>query len=405
MRARLHHLILLTGLAVFTLSTYLSHLWPPNAPDWFYYGFIAKYYAEHGHYPRVSWWRQDQPPFRYQTPIIPLCAHLLHPHAGPQHDHRYLLALTLGLTATLLAWRLEPRMGAVIPWILTAVYNLHYAAFLGGKRTICLLTYPLLGTLALTTLHRPTHTRTHLPAAIALGLLTGACYDGWPEAPLILATLTLLPDPPRRARLQLLKLLAGFTLGALTTLPLPGTASHALLTYHRPGLVLKLLGNVAEWEPPIALESALPTWFYLVAVPIAGALLSQRPDWNKVRLAALLWTSTGLVVFRFGTASLLLLGPAWWESPGCVAVTLYTATLTQALHWREFWQRYPDWPHMKPVILHRLHRYHEPWGRGLSPPFEAWLYYEVDRVPPKVTPYDMDWRGWEPPLRQRHVPL
>jgi len=407
-KARLRLAIFLAGLATLALSTYLSHLWPSNAPDWFYYGFIAKYYAKHGDYPKVSWWREDQPPFIYKSPIIALSSLLVDPRAGPHHDYRFILALIFGVTASVISWLIEPRMGTVVPWFVTAVYNLHYAGFLGGKRTICLLTYPILGTLALSTLlHDPPRRSVRVRAltAGALGSITGACYDGWPEVPVIFGLTALVPDVPRRARVKLLAVLAGFSLGAGVTVAIPGTASHGLLTYHSPGLVPKLIGNIREWSPPETFESAVPTWFYLVALPIAGALMARRPEWTKVRLAALVCMSSGLVIYRFGTASALLLGPAWWELPCCVMSSLYAVTMTQALHWKEFWQKYPGWNSMKPVIVNRLKRYREPWGRGLSPPFEAWLYYEVDRVPPKVTPYDMDWRGWEPPLRRSHVPL
>ncbi|MHC1580584.1 MAG: hypothetical protein ACXQTC_02700 [Methanopyraceae archaeon] len=136
-RARLRLAIFLTGLATLALSTYLSHLWPSNAPDWFYYGFIAKYYAKHGDYPKVSWWREDQPPFIYKSPIIALSSLLVDPRAGPHHDYRFVLALIFGVTASVVSWLIEPRMGTVVPWFITAVYNLHSAGFLGGKRTIC----------------------------------------------------------------------------------------------------------------------------------------------------------------------------------------------------------------------------------------------------------------------------
>ncbi|WP_457614266.1 hypothetical protein [Methanopyrus sp.] len=84
-------------------------------------------------------------------------------------------------------------------------------------------------------------------------------------------------------------------------------------------------------------------------------------------------------------------------------MTISILSISQVGGWKKFWEKYPDWNAMKPVILKNL-KHGEPWGKE-GPPFEAWLYYKVDRVPARVTPYDMDWRGYERPIKVSPVLL
>jgi len=187
-------IIFITGLFTYEVSTYVSYLYPPASCDWFYYGFIAKYYAEHGHYPERSWWRYDQPVFIYRTPMIVLDSFFVNPHGGRHSDYRFVIASVFGAVSSLLAYYIEPEIAFVAPWILTFVYNIQYSSFLGSKRTICLLTYPLFGTMMAAALFYGRTSRARLIASYVLGLLTGVCYDGWLEVLPVPLLFVLIPD-------------------------------------------------------------------------------------------------------------------------------------------------------------------------------------------------------------------
>ncbi|WP_456435514.1 hypothetical protein [Methanopyrus sp.] len=404
---RFRLLLLISGVSVFSTSTYLSYLYPTPTCDWFYYGFIAKYYSEHGDYPKVSWWRKDEPQFIYRSPIIPLCSLVINPKGGPKSDYRFLIALAFGFLGSILSFLIEPRMGSVIPWILTTTYTIHYSYFLGGKRTICLLTYPVFGTLLAKSLVVGKISRSEIALATCLGAITGLFYDGWLETLPLAVLFVLIPDVSPDRRKTFLIVWKAFVIGAAITIAIPDpniSASHGLLVYHNPGLISKLLGIVSEWRPPGNFEMAAVLWYMLIVSPVISGMLTERHS-LKLKLVSVAYTSAGLVVKRLGPPYLIVTSPLWYEKRCAVSMAIFSLVIfSLALKFsvepsKEFWEKYPDWKFMKPVVLKNL-KHGRPWGEE-DPPFEAWLYYEVDKVPARVTPYDMDWRGYEPPLTSR----
>ncbi|WP_456482671.1 hypothetical protein [Methanopyrus sp.] len=396
---RLRLALLVSGLVAFSTATYLSYLYPPPTPDWFYYGFIAKYYAEHGHYPEKSWWRKDEPPFIYRSPIVPLCSLVVDPKGGPENDYRFLIALVFGIVGSVLSFLIEPKMGSVAPWALTAAYMLMYAKFLGGKRTICLLTYPVLGTLLAKSLVIGRISRREMAFAACLGTVTGLFYDGWLELlPLILFFLT--PGVPFERRKTFLTTLGAFIAGATITITIPDpniSASYGLLSYHCPGLVLHLLGEIAEWSPPCNILYAAIIWFFLVVLPLLFGILS-RENHVELKLMSVTYTSVSLVIRRFGITYLIIVSPLWYELENVVIMPVYSMTFIMETYWINFWKKYDNWKLMKPIIMKNVK--HDRMWVDNEPPFEAWLYYQVDRVPARVVPYDMDWRGYEKPIKR-----
>ncbi len=403
---RLRLIIFITGLFTYEVSTYVSYLYPPASCDWFYYGFIAKYYAEHGHYPERSWWRYDQPVFIYRTPMIVLDSFFVNPHGGRHSDYRFVIASVFGAVSSLLAYYIEPEIAFVAPWILTFVYNIQYSSFLGSKRTICLLTYPLFGTMMAAALFYGRTSRARLIASYVLGLLTGVCYDGWLEVLPVPLLFVLIPDTPREKRLAMLELWGMFVAGGATAVFIPSvnwSASHGLLTYHRPGLILHLIGNVSEWMPTANVNSAIMTWVYLILLPVCMLLVSHDTERLKERVAVIPYISMIHVIFRFGVAYTLLLGVFLADDAAGPLFAVYGLTLAQYQQWIKFWHRYPNGKVITKVVMEDVEK-GEIWPEG-KPPFEALLYYEVDKTPPKIVPYDMDWRGYEPPVRKIRLDL
>ncbi len=316
-----------------------------------------------------------------------------------------MIALAFGILGATLSFLIEPRMGSVVPWVLTVAYTTFYAYFLGGKRTICLFTYPVLGVLSAKSLITGRVNRRKIILSACIGTITGMFYDGWLEVLPLLALPILVPDIPLKQKKTFLTVLGSFLIGATITIIIPNpniSASHGLLTYHRPGLVLHLLGNVSEWRPPSNFIQATILWFFLIGLPIMSGILAKSECSIKLKFASITYTSISFVIQRLGITYLVIIAPLWYEIECSVLMTMSILSIFQVEKWKKFWEKYPDWNAMKPVILKNL-KHGEPWGGG--PPFEAWLYYKVDRVPARVTPYDMDWRGYERPIKVSPVLL